>query len=387
MQPFDGEMMMQQSVRQQSSVNRRLGFTLIELLVVISIIATLMALILPAIQSARSAARRTQCLNRMKNVGLAVLNNASKNQSRIPAYGKYLPVPPDSGTATAGNTRCASAGGTTGVNWVVTCLGELDRVDIFDRYDQSVPSTSRVNVPLAKKHLDVLVCPDDESAVDQPGGLSYVINAGYGDMRILDAQYAALVAGRLPVQVEVHAHNIAPFDWDGDANVPGVPDPRYFDAEDAEITRDTGMSWLQIRADNYSQTMNTVYDGFDNTVLLAENINAGITGLWSEPSAVNCAFVYAIDGEVAAGNLFPDPPLVAGIDGLPNKMKFNGEGTPFPSSNHPEIVNFVMASGATRSISESIDRVVYTNLMTPNGTQRRSIAGFVEQEPLSATDF
>ena len=94
---------------------RRSGFTLVELLVVIAIIGVLIALLLPAVQQAREAARRNSCTNQLKQLGLA-LHNYHDTFSAFP-YGSW--------------------GSTSIVSWHVPILPFIEQGALFDRFDQT----------------------------------------------------------------------------------------------------------------------------------------------------------------------------------------------------------------------------------------------------------
>jgi prepilin-type N-terminal cleavage/methylation domain-containing protein/prepilin-type processing-associated H-X9-DG protein len=101
---------------------QRRGFTLVELLVVIAIIGILVALLLPAVQAAREAARRTQCVNNLKQIGLAVLNyeNAFKE------------LPP------GGLTQ---ANGTYGHSWWIRILPYTEQTNVYNQFDQKASNS------------------------------------------------------------------------------------------------------------------------------------------------------------------------------------------------------------------------------------------------------
>ncbi len=146
------------------------GFTLIELLVVIAIIAVLIALLLPAVQAAREAARRAQCVNNLKQLGLASHNYHDQNQ--------VLPM------------QCLWPAGTNGSDWSnawgVSILPGLEQTPMFNAYNfafnvynQDQSSTS-INSSVTYAQLSAYLCPSDANPRANPpyGTLNYFGNAG-----------------------------------------------------------------------------------------------------------------------------------------------------------------------------------------------------------------
>jgi len=130
--------------------NQRLyGFTLVELLVVIAIIGILVALLLPAIQSAREAARRNECLNNLKQMGLAC-QNFSEGRRQFP-QGKVV--------------KGGGGGGTDNMsNWALEILPFLEQTTLHKRYDFSKPNVDAANRTVVQTPLKVMNCPSDENA-------------------------------------------------------------------------------------------------------------------------------------------------------------------------------------------------------------------------------
>ena len=155
----------------------RCGFTLIELLVSISVIAVLMSLILPAVNNAREAARRTECLNNVKNLSLALLN-VTEAKKRFPAAAYW--GGPDKNNPGPHH------------NWVVEILSWIDRRDLADRWDHGQQLTFPANLALADTHIQVLACPSDYST-DGRGDLSYALNGGIGESTLLNSVQDCIV--------------------------------------------------------------------------------------------------------------------------------------------------------------------------------------------------
>jgi prepilin-type N-terminal cleavage/methylation domain-containing protein/prepilin-type processing-associated H-X9-DG protein len=138
--------------------NRRSAFTLVELLVVIAIIGVLVALLLPAVQAAREAARRSQCTNNMKQVALGLLNFESANEA-LPGGSSYEErnVP----TADRNNWK----------RWVVEVLPFMEQTSIHSQVDvtepfflSTTPAALRNRKLAAETVITALICPSDPQA-------------------------------------------------------------------------------------------------------------------------------------------------------------------------------------------------------------------------------
>jgi prepilin-type N-terminal cleavage/methylation domain-containing protein/prepilin-type processing-associated H-X9-DG protein len=145
------------------------AFTLIELLVVIAIIAVLIALLLPAVQAAREAARRSQCVNNLKQLGLAVHNYISTND--------VLP-PSCSGPQNSGEYSYDS-GWSWG--WPIAVASQLEQGMVYNAMNFSTKPRGPENTTAGYTQLGTLLCPSDGASVRPyaPWGTSnYVGNFG-----------------------------------------------------------------------------------------------------------------------------------------------------------------------------------------------------------------
>lgn len=310
------------------------GFTLIELLVVIAIIAILIALLLPAVQQAREAARRTQCKNNLKQLGLAMHNY----------HDSLGQLPPGSirSSADVFNREGSIPAGLTNqwwqdFSWVPMVLPYLDQAPVYNQYNFSYGFSGTVNRAAAKVRLEALACPSDGA---KPGEFT---STGFARWRY---NYAVNYGNTNYGQVA-----------NGSVNFGGAPFAPRGSAKFSDITDGTSNTLM------VSEVITVIYDPWAGSI--ADTMIAGggqaFEGFTTPNSTVFDRVYYC-----------PNP--AANLNGNPGCTPSSGLADPFHAarSKHTGGVHALMCDGAVRFFGNSIDTNVWRGLSTTRGNELAS---------------
>ena len=353
---------------------RRIAFTLVELLVVIAIVGLLVALVLPAIQNTREAARRMQCANNLKQLGLALHNYHS-------AYGAFPQNMPGGG-------KESGAGCTTGFySWQAAILPQLEQGGVYESIDFDVEmadsgscndvfgptiSSDHPNAAAAHTTVQTFLCPSDTAGpygnaivmgTSDPAGDSYAANAGWssystgiqGERSAPDAVHNGLIGLWTPA-VEVPWHYRRAIRMadvtDGLSNTAAVSERLIMDASTVEGIRNSDPVLQSHHTTERARTQSQI----------GHNCKLAHSDVWH--SAFQGRSWISGWTFTASTYMHLYPPNTH------NCHFHGGEGTGdnivTPGSNHPGGVHVAMGDGRVVFVTESIDREVWWLLGSRN---------------------
>jgi prepilin-type N-terminal cleavage/methylation domain-containing protein/prepilin-type processing-associated H-X9-DG protein len=338
---------------------RRRGFTLIELLVVVSIIAVLIALLLPAVQAARESARRAQCVNNLKQIGLAVLNYESTNRA-LPPNGMC--------TSTRGsNLACSTYFPALGMK--PRLLPFMEQVALYDSInmkgnDFNYPANATVDTTQVASFL----CPSDNNVptgTQTVGGVARVINYTNYPNNI------GLWRGNNGNRFDGPAYNLGESQLGGTVTLTSVKDGASNTAIFSEFTRGKNIATQSSRFTVYMDPTNPASGAYPDLTVLQRSCDTATT-IYS-----NTRGAYWMHTDVGLGGGYTHIQT-------PNKKAcvfhgdgyHSGQGIIGPSSNHGNGVNLALLDGSVRFIKDSIGSKTWWALATHKGGETIDASSF-----------
>jgi prepilin-type N-terminal cleavage/methylation domain-containing protein len=347
-----------------SAERPRRGFTLIELLVVIAIIAVLIALLLPAVQAAREAARRTQCVNNLKQIGLGFHNFESTNGFFAPTWGitnEFLrpPFSPVDLTRLPANNPnyippCPQQLGIICNNgydiqsWVPLVMGYMEQVALYNSLNMAQAFPQPANTTAVGTQLNFMLCPSAP-----PYRLAPYQNA-------LNGQTIQLAAGDYAIDDGID---------DAWMTANNVPHP-------------AGQIAYGMLKGNYLRRVADVTDGTSNTIMVSED--AGRPGFFLQGKQYTqgqsipwyrggAAIDLANEGSGAGWADYGSEFFTDG-DGSNEHTNFSSNNEVY--SFHPGGANHVFGDGSVHFIKKSVAPTIFTALISYNGGEVISADAF-----------
>jgi prepilin-type N-terminal cleavage/methylation domain-containing protein/prepilin-type processing-associated H-X9-DG protein len=340
---------------------QRNGFTLVELLVVIAIIGILVALLLPAVQAARESARRSQCVNNLKQIGIAVNNYHDVHKSLMFGKGPSWPAP------VPGYARWSQH---------AMLLPMIEQQALYDgldfRWPPATPGMGGVigfmpaysnpggqNNVACTMRVPGFLCPSDGTNVDPawPGQNNYAANQGSWLCDRLDQQDPNAIVAPTEVQTGI-------FGYLSHVSFAAILDGLSNTALFSEKLRGSGAP--NPRSDIFLIPPQTSLQTTWQSCTSIPSTATPLTSKWGYSWCMgeNCCTQY---NHVAV----PNQPSCGGT-GFPGTMS-NMAMQVSPGSNHPAGVNLCMVDGSVRFVNESVDLITWRAAGTRAGSEAMNL--------------